>query len=198
MKGHTAKHSREAKSIIFIARSPSNYILLGTLLIVIVFASAIFILNRVDIYQQRDREMRIVAVYDNLKLDDSYRIAKQDIFGDLRVNPNKERGIESSVTEYGKNASRSRTFADLEKHIKQAGFTKIGTSNYAAASHQDRYRNNKGESIRVSVQTSAVHNAGLYGTSMPKPGSEEMLEKGPVYVTIKVNLDEIDKQSPLD
>ncbi len=197
MKNYATKHSEKTESIIFIAKNPSNYILLSTLLIVAVLFGIIFILNHIDINQQRDREMRIAAVYDSLELDNSYRIAKQDIFGDLRVNPNEEHGLASSVTEYGKNASRSSTFTDLEKHIKQAGFTKISNSDFDTTSRQDRYRNNKGESIRVSIETATVHNAALYGTSLPKPGSEEMIEKGPVYVTIKVNLDEIDKQSPL-
>ncbi|HEY1085370.1 MAG TPA: hypothetical protein VGE34_01435 [Candidatus Saccharimonadales bacterium] len=198
MKKRTSNRIKKSDSLIVIAKSPLNYVLLGALLLVITLACVTFILARINTQQQQAREMRIVAIYDSLKLGDSYRIARQDIFGDVRVNPTEEHGIESSVTEYGKDATRSETFNDLEKHITQAGFTKTSSSSASLYHRQDHYKNDKGEYIRVSIETSAVRNSIIYGTRWPKPQSKDMLETGPVYVTIDVNLDDINKQSPLE
>ena len=162
---------------------------------------ALFILVSLAVYSftqlaeyraNADRRERIMAIYSSLNLDDGYRTAEANIFGDKRpYSWDKTASFASSVS-YGRNAGASDTFADLKKRIEAAGFTEIERPNdgTTAPTRQDRYKNDRGEYLRVSVSPKAWHDAILYGVAPPAPRSPEMTEIGPVYVTISVNLDD--------
>ena len=47
-----------------------------------------------------------------------------------------------------------------------------------------------GEYIRVSIETKATYDSYLFDAATPAAGSSAALEDGPVYITIKVNLDD--------
>lgn len=141
-------------------------------------------------YTNSQRLDRIQSIYASLKLDDSYREARSDIFGDKRVYDWDKGRTWSSSIEYGKNSSRSETFNDLKKRITAAGFKQIPGPNYGEVARQDHYKSDKNEYIRVSVDTSAVYDGILYGTDWPSPQTKDATENAPVYVTIKVNLDD--------
>ena len=117
-------------------------------------------------------------------------MAKSDVFGDKReYSWDSSRSLSSSV-EYGKNASVSATFDDLKNRIVQAGFEQVDGPNYGPVARQDHYKNSDGQYIRVSVESKAWHDAMLYGLEAPAAQSLEATENGPVYVTIRVNLDD--------
>jgi hypothetical protein len=141
-------------------------------------------------YQAEQRLDRIKQVYVSLDLDDSYRVAGGEIFGEKRIYEWDESRTYASSAYFGRDADRSETFADLRAHIESAGFEQIEGPDYADISRQDHYRSDDGEYIRVSIDTAAWHSAMLYGTELPEPGSPASDETGPVYVTIKVNLDD--------
>ena len=171
-------------------------LLVYSMLVFITFALVVFVAGSIllgaEARASSERKQRITKIYENLKLGDGYRIDKVDIFGDKRpYDWDKSRSFSSSIT-YGHQASVSETFADLKKHIEGAGFTQIKGPNYGttAPARQDHYKSDKGEYMRVSIETKAWHDAMVYGTAYPAPKSPEMTETGPVYATIKVNLDD--------
>lgn len=191
-KSTPKKHISTTNTHILLKKS----VLVYSLLVFISFALIVFVLGTVMLgirsQEHEVRKNRILDVYSSLKLGDGYRIDKVDVFGDKRPYEwDKNRSYSSSIG-YGRQANASETFADLKTHIEAAGFSQIKGPDYGdtAPTRQDHYKNNEGEYIRVSVAPKAWHDALLYGTQTPAPSSAEMTETGPVYVTIKVNLDD--------
>lgn len=174
-------------------------IFIYSLLVFIIFALIVFVSGSVlmgkEYQTNQARKQRILDIYSSLNLGEDYRTDKIDVFGDKRPygseDWNKGRTFSSSMT-YGHQASASETFSDLKQRIETAGFTQITGPDYGstAPARQDHYKNDRGEYIRVSVAPKAWHDALVYGTALPAPQSPEMTETGPVYVTIKVNLDD--------
>lgn len=135
---------------------------------------------------------KIDYIYSSLNLDDSYRMVDSDVFGDKRVYDWDDGRTFSSQKEFKRDADRSDTFDDLRERITTAGFDQISGPGYGDAARQDHYKSSEGEYIRVSIYTEALYLAMFSQdkTEYPKPGSTKQLETGPVYVTIKVNLDD--------
>ena len=141
-------------------------------------------------YLEHQRETRIAEIYEDLELDDTYRVADVSIFGEKKKYSWDEERTHASVVSYGRDADRSETFDDIQRRLESAGFRQIESPDYGNVGRQDHYTNDAGEFVRVSVDTVAWHNAMLYGTQIPNRSSDAANETGPVYVTIKVNLDD--------
>ena len=129
----------------------------------------------VENYQQRQTA---IDTYNKLDLDKSY----------VAVGFSDSKATEIFSANYGRDSGRQATFDDLEKQITAAGFAKVESPDNGSFARQDHYQNDQGQSIYVSIATSAWHNAMTYGTELPDPRSKEATEQGPVYVTIDVDL----------
>ena len=184
------KHVSHNKTHILLKKGLLVYALVVFLLFILVSLSALVIAHTVQAYGDHQRLTRIQQIYESLELDDSYRMADADIFGDKRVYEWDTSRTYASAISYGRNADRTETFKDLKKQIEAAGFEQINGPNYGEVARQDHYRSVDGEYIRVSIDTRAMYDSMLYGTDYPKPGSDAQIENGPVYITIKVNLDD--------
>ena len=132
---------------------------------------------------------RIYAIYSSLQLDSSYRSVKSDVFGDKRVYSWDAGRTYSSSAEFGHNDTVSNTFADLKKKIEAAGFTMFETAYDNSVAMQYHFKDAKNEYVRLSVETSKMHDMVVYGTptSVADIGDTNA---APSYVTIKVNLDD--------
>ncbi|NCU38588.1 hypothetical protein EOL96_06050 [Candidatus Saccharibacteria bacterium] len=172
------KHISHTKTHIMLRKSLATYATIVFIAFILVSLSAFTIVETNRIRENYDRETRVSDIYNSLDLDSSYRVASVDIYGDA---------ITSEV-EYGHNADRAETFAELKEQIELAGFKPADSPDYGPLSREDRYVNDRGDTIRVSVDTKAVHAATLYGINFPDAASDAALEDGPVYVTIKVDL----------
>jgi len=159
------------------------------LLVLISLSTFALILSR-QLIVANERRDHITSIYEHLHLDSSYRVQSADIIGPkIPYSWDSGRSFASSMT-YTRNAGREETFADLDKRIKVAGFTKIAGPDYGEVAKQNHYVNSMGEYIRVSIETKAFHDAIAFRHGYPKPGSPAQIETGPVYVYIKVNIDD--------
>jgi len=187
---HSRKHITSTDTHFLLRKSLFIYSLIVFVAFVLVSASAYTFVQLAEYRTSHTRLNEISSIYSSLNLDESYRIAKSDVFGDKReYSWDSSRSFSSSV-EYGKNASVSATFSDLKNRIQLAGFEQIEGPNYGPIARQDHYKNSDGQYIRVSVESKAWHDAILYGLETPAPQSPDASENGPVYVTIRVNLDD--------
>lgn len=136
------------------------------------------------------RYNEIVKIYRNLNLDDSYRVASSNIFGDKRnYEYDKGRSYASSM-EYGRNATLTDTVNDLRSKAEKAGFSYVQTEYEGSVSPVHQYKNSRGHWLRIQVEPSVNHDDAVYGTKNFKFESTEQVQPmSPVYVTIKVNLD---------
>lgn len=184
------KHVTHNKTHIMLKKSLLVYAVLVFLFFILITLSAFALVESNKIYHNNQRYHAITSIYQNLGLDESYRHAGFDVFGEKRTYAWDDARSQSSSMSYGRNADRSATFKDLQTKIEAAGFHKIDGPNYGELARQDHYKNDQGQFIRVSIETAAWHEAMLYGTAFPRPQSAEANEQGPVYVTIKVNLDD--------
>lgn len=184
------KHISHSKTHILLRKSMVVYVSLVFIGFVLVSLSTLAIVSANRTYSIYERENRISDIYNSLKLDSTYRFANADIFGEKRpYSWDKGRTMASSVS-YGRNAGRAATFADLKIRILNAGFTQIEGPDYGEIARQDHYVNDFGEYVRVSIDTEEQYSSLLYGTDYPSAQSIISDEDGPVYVTIRVNLDD--------
>ncbi len=186
----TQKHITHNKTHILLRKGVVVYSLIVFFAFVLLSLSALSIVNARSTYIAHERFTQITSIYSKLNLGDSYRVAGSNVFGDKRVYDWDSSRTESSSVEYGRDADRTETFADLKSKIEAAGFTQIEGPDYGQVARQDHYVDAAGHYIRVSIETKAWHDALVYGTAFPDPNSAELLERGPVYVTIRVNLDD--------
>ena len=193
MKSH--KSSRSKKNL----GSGTGRILKRNL---IIYAATIFILFAlvclgvyalVGIIKERQDNVRldrIHQIYRSIDLDDSYRAVKSEIFGDKRVYQWDKGRTYASTVEYGRNATAAETYADLEKRITAAGFAPAGSAYENSVAEQRYYKSQDGEYIRVAIKSGSYQNSLVYGTTLPSAEEINRRDTTPVYVTIKVNLDD--------
>jgi hypothetical protein len=186
----TTKHISSNQTHILLKKSLGLYAILVFVLFILLSISAFTVHQYATARTSAVRLHRIQAIYQNLNLDSSYRPVESNLFGDKRVYSwDKSRSASSSI-EYGHNDTSANTRTDLAKKIEAAGFTKIGSIYEGSISPQDHYKDGAGEYIRVSVLSKAWKDSMTYGV----PTQEELYKldpsSAPVYVTIKVNLDD--------
>ena len=159
---------------------------------VLISLSAYTVHNMTVAYTNKSRLNQIERIYADLKLDDTYRLAKSDIFGDKRVyNWDKSRTYSSSA-EYGRNDTTANTFANLKSKAEAAGFTQVGDV-YGGVARQLYFKNANGVYLRISVNPKAWQDAIIYGTSSAEETGfvmNDIANAAPVYVIIRVNLDD--------
>ncbi len=162
-------------------------ILVGVVSLVVIGLLTQYSLSR---HTVSDRKDRIVAIYDSIKLDDSYIIQGSDIFGEKRVYDwDKGRSFSSSKT-YVRGTNVDETVADLKQKITAAGFS-LFDEPYGGG--QQHFKSDKNEYVRVSVSSKlrddAFQNALLMKQSTDDAANMDM-NAGPSSVIIKVNLDD--------
>lgn len=184
------KHISHNKTHILLRKSLAMYAAIIFVAFILVSLSAFTIVETYRASVNYDRESRIYAIYNDLNLDSSYKNVSTDIFGDKRVYEWDESRSYSSSVVLARNADRSATFADLKAKIEAEGFTQIEGPDYGDLARQDHYMSEDGEYIRVSIETKATYDSYLFDAATPAAGSNAALEDGPVYITIKVNLDD--------
>lgn len=190
-KSHAkAKHVSHNKTHILVKKSIATY---AVLVFVLFFTTALATHAIYDLAKTRhnnERRERISSVYTNLNLDNSYRPAKSDVFGDKRPYEwGKGRSFSSSI-EYGHNDTPANTRAELTKKIEQSGFKKIGEAYENSASPQIHFKNDDGVYLRLTVTSGYVHNSLVYGNFAEGETFLDHKDEAPSYVTIKVNLDD--------
>jgi len=146
------------------------------------------------VYNTAVRKDRIVAIYNSLKLDDTYQLTSQSVFGDKRVYEWDSGRSFSSSMQYAHGKNVDVTVAELTKAITNAGFVYFEEPYPGSMYVQLHFKSAKGEYIRMTVSSKvrddALRNAYLMGVT-PTP-AEYNLDKniGPSNVTLKVNLDD--------
>jgi len=156
--------------------------------------AAFFVANQVAAQQMGDRYDRIQGIYSSLKLDDSFRVERANVFGEKRVyESDKSRTVSSSI-EYVHGDSVSNTVAKLDEKIKAAGFMFIDEPYKGSTFTQYHYKSADGEYIRLSVSSKPYDDATTNAYVMDKDTTDiiNTLDKnaGPSNVVIKVNLDD--------
>jgi len=156
--------------------------------------AAFFVANQVAAQQMGDRYDRIQGIYSSLKLDDSFRVERANVFGEKRVyESDKSRTVSSSI-EYVHGDSVSNTVAKLDEKIKAAGFMFINEPYKGSVFTQYHYKSADGEYIRLSVSSKPYDDATTNAYVMDKDTTDiiNTLDKnaGPSNVVIKVNLDD--------
>ena len=189
-KKSQSKHLSHNKTHILVKKSIASY---AVLVFVLFFTTALAGHALYDLSVHRsnnDRLERIQNVYSTINLDDSYRTAKSDLFGDKRVYSWDKNRTYSSSTEYGHNDTPTNTRTELIKKIEKAGFVKVGSAYEESTNPQDYFKNSDGTYIRISVTSRYVQNAMTYGDFSDTDPLINHKDEAPSYVTVKVNLDD--------
>ena len=184
------KHITRTDTHIMLRRGLFIYALIVFVTFIFLSLSTYALVNAVKSQQNHARVDRIHEIYNSLNLDKSYRLASENIFGDKRVYDWDKSRTFASSQEYGRDATVDETFADLEKRATDAGFESVGTEYENSTAEQHHYKSEAGEYIRISVMNRAWHDSLLYGTQLPDSDELNRRDLAPVYVTIKVNLDD--------
>ena len=183
-----------------LTKTPTHFMIKRSLLsyavIVFVFfgllSMSTYLVDRMIVareHQQRYDE--ITKIYKELNIDDSYRTAKTNIFGDKRQYESDKGRTYASSIEFGRNASVADTTQDLREKAEKSGFSYIQTEYEDSASPVYEYKNSAGNWLRISVEPKNLADDTLYGTSNFKfENTEQTKAMSPSYVTIKVNLDD--------
>ena len=189
-KKSSSKHISTNTTHIMLKKGIVIYALLVFIMFVLVSVTWFTVHQFIASRAINDRYAQIVNIYDSLKLDGSYRVAKFDVFGDKRVYSWDHSRTYASSVEYGHNDTPQNTAADLKAKIEAAGFTPAGTAYEGSTNPQYYYLNSKGNYIRVTVTSAFVQNSITYGTFSNDDPMINHKDEAPTYVTIKVNLDD--------
>ena len=189
-KKSSSKHISTNTTHIMLKKGIVIYALLVFIMFVLVSVTWFTVHQFIASRAIADRHAQIVSIYDSLKLDGSYRVAKFDVFGDKRVYSWDHSRTYASSVEYGHNDTPQNTAADLKAKIEAAGFTPAGTAYEGSTHPQYYYLNSKGNYIRVTVTSAFVQNSITYGTFNNDDPMINHKDEAPTYVTIKVNLDD--------
>ncbi len=186
-----AKNAPRAWSWRFSLISVGIYTIVVTTLVVAAFAVSHFVTAQ----HNKSRLDRIQAIYSSLELPRDYQEEYSNVFGDKRPYDWGEGRTFSSEIRYAHGDTVSNTFADLDKRIKDAGFTFVYEPYPGSVSKQYHYKSDKGEYVRMSVSSKpyddAWRNYALLKQSMPDDVLNNFdTNAGPSNVTIKVNLDD--------
>lgn len=139
----------------------------------------------------KGRLNEVIAIYDGLKLDDSYNSLHANIFGDKRVYEWDKGRTYSSEVEYFHNATPLDTRADLRKKAEAEGFTFVQTEYGESIQPIDEYKNSKGNYIRVSVMSQPTYESlFLYRNFSADNPLIDHKDEAPTHIVIKVNLDD--------
>ena len=156
--------------------------------------AAFFVANEVTAQKYEARYTRIQDIYSSLKLDDSFRVERANVFGEKRIHDNDKNRTVSSSVEYVHGDSVSNTVAKLDEKIKAAGFMFIDEPQKGSVFTQYHYKSADGEYIRLSVSSKPYDDATTNAYVMDKDTTDiiNMLDKnaGPSNIVIKVNLDD--------
>ena len=150
------KHITKTDTHFMVRRS----LLVYAILVFVLFwltAMSVYLVDRMVVeYTNTARYNQIHSIYSNLKLDKSYRLAvyKSNISNDKSI-----------TTEYGHNASVSKTRMDLTKKIKESGFSLISTKDKDTIVQSDTFKDTNGHILYLSVIPQALHKDYTYGTS---------------------------------
>lgn len=178
------KHITKTDTHFMVRRS----LLVYAILVFVLFwltAMSVYLVDRMVVeYNNTARYNQIHSIYNNLKLDKSYRLAvyKSNISNDKSI-----------TTEYGHNTSVSKTRIDLTKKIKEAGFSLISTKDKDTMIQSDTFKDTSGHILYLSVIPQTLHKDYVYGTSeIAKPYAKidaNKFDHEPTsYVTIKISL----------
>lgn len=195
VKKRTSSRSSRKKSTHVTFSIPRLLAYAATVFIVfILLALSLYTISSLSTaYKNNQREAQIKDIYQSLALDDSYRPISTDVFGEKRVYDWDEGRTFSSRVSYGRNSTVEKTFSDLKTRIEAAGFEQIDDV-YGGVARQLHFKNNAGNYVRVSVEPKLWQDAIMYGKpdlDDVKPAElKEAMETAPVYVTVKVNLDD--------
>jgi hypothetical protein len=188
-KKSQAKHLSHNKTHILVKKSIASYAVLVFVLFFMTALAGHAIYGLAIARSNNDRLERIQSVYTTINLDDSYRIAKSDLFGDKRVYTWDPSRTYSSSMEYGHNDTQANTFADLKTKIEKAGYHFTGQV-YDGIAKQYHFKSDNNEYVRVQVLPHAYKDAMTYGVPTLEQLTTSDITASPVYVTIKVNLDD--------
>lgn len=146
------------------------------------------------VYNTAVRKDRIVAIYNSLKLDDTYQLTSQSVFGEKRIYEWDSGRSYSSSQQYVHGKNVDVTTAELKKAITNAGFTYFDEPYPGSSSIQLHFKSTKGEYVRMAVSSKlrddVIRNKFLMGITPSTDDYNLNWNTGPSNVTIKVNLDD--------
>lgn len=180
------KHISHDSTHIFLKKGLFVYAVLIFLLFILVTLSAFALLEYRHKIAEYDYRQTAWEITNSLGLEnDGYTAVNADVtYTSSLLDDNED--ATAAIFTYGRNSTRSATFASLEKQLKAAGFTKVGSELEDTVARQDVYENSDEDTVSISVTTAAWNNARLYGTELPDPNSTAATEDGPSYVAIEV------------
>jgi hypothetical protein len=136
------------------------------------------------------RRDRIEAIYDSLKLTDTYTLVGENVFGAKKQYSYDKGRTFSSEKRYVHDAAVDVTANELKKKIEAAGFTYFDEPYPGSTVVQYHFKSIKGEYIRLTV-SSKPRDDDIYARHKTDEKFFELdPNAGPSNVIIKVNLDD--------
>lgn len=177
-----------------------RFIFLGFILLIVAMVVVLAVYYITPRLQNMARYERITEIYDSLGINEQadvnaqgYLLKDSKVFGEKRVYEWDKSRTYSSAKFYTRGANVDVTAADLDKKIKDAGFVYFDEPYPGSMQIQYHYKSEKGEYIRLSVDSKPRADA-FFNTFWMK-GDMATLDgldpnAGPSNITIKVNLDD--------
>lgn len=163
------------------------------LVYVVAIAALIYFLIYPALDNQQ-RESRIRAIYNSLKLDSKYIIQKESIFGKKQPHEWDPARSQSSSREYIRAADVKTTVTEVKRAIEKAGFTYLEEPYPGSAQVQYHFKSQKNEYIRMIVSSKprddTIQNKALMKLELTDADFALDPNTGPSNVIIKVNLDD--------
>ena len=174
----TSKYAPSLKEKIFVTTT-IGFILVALLVIAVGYV--------VPSQVNAARKSEIVSVFDSIKLDQSYSLQSENIFGKKQVYDWDKSRSYSSSRGYIRAADASSTAKDLRKRIQDAGFKEIDHP----YPYQWQYSSANGTYVRFDAIGKARSDC-YFNMSTMKMSTSSCPDgnQGPTEVTLKVNLDD--------
>lgn len=168
-----------------------KWIQLVSSLVVVIVIMAIGIIvwlntqNNSKIAENQQRYDRIITIYDSIELDDSYKLQRQNVFGEKRPYEWDSSRSYSSYRHYLRDAEVKATAIEVRSAIEAAGFKFFDEPYPGSVYVQYHFKNSAGEYIRLTV---SKHDQDII-VGNDHAASDDS-NSGPAVVIIKVNLDD--------
>lgn len=172
----------------------NKFLLIALIVIILAGIVSIAIFYIVPTIKVQIRENRIQEIYSSFNLSDDYILQSESIFGEKKVYEwDKDRSYSSSST-YLRGADVDQTVSELDKAIKEAGFSFFDEPYEGSTFTQFHYKSDRDEYVRLTVSSKLRDDAFQNSVLMTGEIADEVFDidpnAGPSNVTIKVNLDD--------
>ncbi len=159
------------------------YATLVFLFFILIAMSAFTVVELSKAITTHNREEALVTLQSDFALSGTYQLVELN----PSIGDDDSRVISLA---YGRDATRSDTFDDIEERLTAKGFTLTDSRSPDTVEREDVYKNAAGDNVTVWIVTDQWRDSFTYGTELPEADSKAATEQAPVYVMMNVQFED--------